>query len=105
MYYILFFYHGHVTNSQLYADKINLKIIHKISLGYYIIMHKYKLNCLIADDRSCTQNLKVVAILFLFSLSLFIVLFFLMFLSLPFVYIYIYQESSIRLSPLEKIKM
>ena len=88
MYYILFFYHGHVTNSQLYTDKINIKKnIHKISLGYYIIKHKYKLNCLIADDRSCTQ----------FVLS--------HVLSLPFVYIYIYQESSIRLSPLEKIKI
>ena len=30
-------------------------------------MHEYKLNCLIVDNWSCTQKIKVVSILFLFS--------------------------------------
>ena len=50
------------------------------------MMHEYKLNFLIVDDRSCTQNLKVVAYLFLFiSLLFYIVLFLPLLLPLPFV--------------------
>ena len=69
------YYYIHVIKSLLYRNKSNLKIIHKLSWVQYIIMHEYKLNCLIVSNGSCTQKLKLVAILFLVSLFLYCIFF------------------------------
>ena len=83
-YYYYYYVHVHVIESQLYRNKSALNIIHKLSWVQYIIMHEYKLNCLIVDSKSCTQKFKWLPFSS-FSLLFFIVLFFLMSVSLPFV--------------------
>ena len=61
---------------RIYRNKSTPKIIHKLSWVQYIIMHEYKLNCLIVDNRICHSE--VIS-------GYLIVLFFLMSVSLPFV--------------------
>ena len=56
-YYYYYYVHVYVIKSQLYRNKGTLKINHKLIWVQYIIMHEYKLNCLIVDNRSCTQKL------------------------------------------------
>ena len=52
-----YYYYVHVIKSQLFRNKSTLKIIHKLIWVQYIIMHECKLNCLIVDNRRCTQNI------------------------------------------------
>ena len=74
-YYYYYYYYIHVIKSLLYRNKSNLKIIHKLSWVQYIIMHEYKLNCLVVGNGSCTQKLKLVTILFLVSPFLYCIVF------------------------------
>ena len=56
-YYYYYYVHVYAIKSQLYRNKGTLKTIHKLSWVQYIIMHEYKLNCLIVNNMSCTQKL------------------------------------------------